>query len=212
MSQNTQNTLVSKLKKDKEKEKEKKPNLPFHQRLRPTKFRQLGPVSKGLSTCNLATHVADQNRQPNSHHENEATAKAVTTPKVTKNGDDQSRAKTKASSWTSVPFNDNNNVIVNNNNNECPKGLPPGLTKLSDAKTTCDEDLYHGYKLRTTSTRDIWKCYDSFTGDRKLKPRLPEDVLDLWEDRKMPLTTESVVTMAEDSGEVFTIETIENEK
>ena len=208
MSQTSQNTLASKLKKD----KEKKPILPFHQRPLPTKVGHLRPVSKGLSTCNSATHVADQNRQPNSHHENEATAKAVPTPKVTKSGDEQPRPKTKSLSWTSVPFNDNNNVIMNNNNIECFKGVPPGLTKLSDAKTTCDEDFHHRYKVRPPSTQDIWKCYDSFSGDPKLKPRLPEDVLDLREDRRMPLTMESVVTMPEDSGEVFTIETIENEK
>ena len=210
MTQTSQTTLASKLKKDKE--KEKKPILPFHQRPLPTKFGQLRPVSKGLSTCNSATRVADQNRQPNSHHENEATAKTAPPPKVTKSGDEQPRPKTKSSSWTSVPFNENNNVIMNNNNNECLKGVFPGLTKLADAKMTCDEDFYRDYKVRTPSAQDIWKCYDSFSGDPKLKPRLPEDVLDLREDRVTPLTTESVVTMPEDSGEVFTIETIENEK
>lgn len=217
-SQNNQNALASKLKKD----KEKKPIMPFHQRPIPAKFRQLGPASKGLATCNVATHVADQNRQPNSKHQNETSKKATTTVKSLDIIDDKPRQEAKPKMGTSVPFTNNNTIVNNNNNNDeaCVKRLPSILTKPSKAvsspdnreKSTSEEDIYHGYTQSCKSTPDVWKCYDIFTGDPKLKPRLPGDVLDQQDRSRLPLTTESVASLPEDTGEVFTIETIENEK
>jgi hypothetical protein len=187
------------------KERERKPILPFHQRV--CKQRNISPASKGLSTVNLATYVADQNRQPNS--QNEANPKSTDTP-------DGIREKPKPS----LPFTKDN---INNNNNNVDeaffKPTPPVPTRLSGVVRSVDDrkkpsltkdDVYMSNSRKSTS--DVWKCYDIFTGDSKLKPRLPDDVLDFRDGERLPLTTQSVVSMPENSGEVFKIETIENKR
>ena len=199
--QNSHNTLVNKMKK----ERERKPILPFHQRV--GKQRNISPASKGLSTVNLATYVADQNRQPDS--QNEANPKSTDTP-------DGVREKPKPSlSFTNDTINNNNN---NNVDETFFKPAPPIPTRLSEVIRSVDDrkkeshakdDVY--WKSRK-STPNVWKCYDVFAGDWKLKPRLPDDVLDFRDDERLPLTTESVVSMPENSGAVFKIETIENKK
>ena len=199
--QNTHNTLASKMKK----ERERKPILPFHQRA--GKVRNINPVSKGSSTCNLATNVADQNRQPNSQTE-------VKTEKSTDNLDGLREKPKPSLSLT------NDNIINNNNNIDETffKPTPPVPTRISEVVRTVDDrkkalpakdEVY--FKSRK-STTDVWKCYEVFTGDPKLKPNLPDDVLDFRDGEKLPLTTGSVVPMPESAGEVFKIETIENKK
>ena len=197
--QNTHNTLASKVKK----EREKKPILPFHQRA--GKLRNINPVSKGLSTCNLATIVADQNRQPNSQIE-------VKTEKSADNPDGL-REKPKPSQPLA-----NHNIINNNNNIDETffKPNPPVLTRISEVVRTLDgrkkpsPSKDEVYSKSRKSTPDVWKCYEVFTGDPK--PSLPDDVLDFRDGEKLPLTTGSVVPMPESAGEVFKIETIENKK
>lgn len=195
--QNTHSTLANKMKK----ERERKPISPFHQR--PCKLRNICPASKGLSTFNVATHVAHQNRQPNS--QNEASTKSTYIP-------DESRL--------SMPS--TNESVFNNNNNNLDETFfkpdPPVPTRLSEVKRSGDdrkkpsqtkEDFYSNSRK---STPDVWKCYEVFTGDPKLKLRLPDDVLDFRDGERLPLTTGSVVSMPENSGEMFKIETIENKK
>ncbi len=187
------------------KERERKPILPFHQRA--CRLRNTSPASKGLSTYNLATHVADQNRQPNSQS-NETNTKSTDIP-------DGVRDKPKPS----LPS--PNDSIINNNNNVDEtffKPTPPVPTRLSDVVRSVDDRKRPSqtnddvYSKSRKSTPDVWKCYDVFTGDTKLKPRLPDDVLDFRDGERLPLTTGSVVPMPENSGEVFKIETIENKK
>ncbi|XP_028400914.1 mediator of RNA polymerase II transcription subunit 13-like isoform X2 [Dendronephthya gigantea] len=196
-SQNTHITLANKQKK----ERERKPVLPFHQR--EGKVRNVTPASKGHSTYNLATYVEDQNRQPNSQNE--------ANPKSTDSADG-------IKSKPALPFT-NENLIDNINNNVGETFLkltPPVSTRLSEVVRTGDDrkkpsrtkdDVYSKSRI---STADVWKCYEVFTGDPKFKPRLPDDVLDFREGERRPLTTGNVVSMPENTREVFKIETIEN--
>ena len=196
--QNTHNALASKIKK----ERERKPILPFHQRV--GKIRNINPVSKGLSTRNLTTNLDEQNRQPNSQNEAKSTEST-----------DGVREKPKLAQ----PFT-NDSIINNNNNNNDEtffKPTPPVPTRLSEVVKSGDsrkkplrkEDVY--WKSRK-STPDVWKCYDVFTTDPKLKPTLPDDVLDFRDGEKLPLTTGSAISMPENSEEVFKIETMENKR
>lgn len=189
------------------KERERKPILPFHQRPEIIKIRNINPVSKGLSTFNLTTDVADQNRQPNSQAQNDANSNKST------DSTDGFRTKPKPT----VPFMSGNFINNNNIDETFFKATPPVPTRLSEVIRSCydrkksrtKEDVYSGSKLRKSTP---WECYETFIGDPKLKPRLPDDVLDFREGERLPLTTESVVSMPENSQEVFKIETIENKK
>jgi hypothetical protein len=115
-----------------------------------------------------------------------------------------------------------NESVINNNNNNLDETFfkpdPPVPTRLSEVIRSGDdrkkpsqtkEDFYSNSRK---STPDVWKCYEVFTGDPKLKLRLPDDVLDFRDGERLPLTTGSVVSMPENSGEMFKIETIENKK
>lgn len=198
-SQNSTTALAHKIKK----ERERKAIQPFH--LRAKKLRNINSASKGFTTSDVSTTVADQNRQPNSH---DSTAKST-------DSTDESRTSPKLE-----PFS-NENVSNNNNNNDDVffKPMPPAPTRISDSQQSLDYWKKLSRVKDSTYTKSLisnyenkWKCYDVFTGGQTIRPTLPDDVLDFREGEEQPLTMENVVSMPENSGDVHKIETVENKK
>lgn len=148
------------------------------------------------------TRIADLNRQPNS--QTDAKTKC---PDIS----DGILEKPKTSKIDAV-INNNNNIIddaISKGSLPLPKRLSEAVQSVDGSKKPVKDD---NFVKSGRPTPDVWKCYQVFTSDPKLKPRLPDNVLDFREGGRYPLTTGSVVSMPESSCEVFKIETIENKK